>query len=168
MSEESGEDLGQLTSMQRAFVDAWMGPARHNATEAARLAGYSGGKKPEKASEVWAAQGSRTLRNVKVQAEITRRFEAHGVTGAEVIARLAGWMRADLGQILDEQGRIDWNKVREHGQLVKRVVYKVGKEIRVEFHDPLKAAELIGRSMGLFADRQIHEGDVDLNIVIDI
>ena len=35
------KDEDGFTEMQRAFLEAYIGPARYNATEAARRAGYS-------------------------------------------------------------------------------------------------------------------------------
>lgn len=57
-----------LSERERRFVDAFMGPARGNATEAARLAGYAKGSAHVTAS--------RMLRKAKVRTAIEARVKA--------------------------------------------------------------------------------------------
>lgn len=63
-----------LTEKQRRFVDAFMGAAKGNATEAARIAGYKG---TPGALHVTA---TRTLSNAKVHAAIAERRKAEADT----------------------------------------------------------------------------------------
>lgn len=129
---------GELTGLQRAFVDAWFA-CRYNGTEAARQAGYQGDDKS------LAATASRTLRMVKVRQEIAARFAAHGATSEEALAHLTEWMRFDPAVLFDEHGRIKWDEVRKHGRMVKRISFVAGQGYNVEVHDQMKAAELIAK-----------------------
>jgi phage terminase small subunit len=63
----------RLTEKQRRFVEAYMGEAAGNATEAARMAGY-GGDDPTDA--YLASMGSENLRKPKIQAAIAERVAA--------------------------------------------------------------------------------------------
>src|SRR5690606_33384313 len=67
----------------RRFVEAYMGAARGNATEAARLAGYS----PKTAY----AQGSRLLKDAEIQAAIAERQQSDPLvmTREEAMQRLS-------------------------------------------------------------------------------
>jgi phage terminase small subunit len=58
---------GPLTERERRFVEAYMGQAAGNGTEAAKLAGYKG------TAKVLAVQGTRLLSKANVQAAIDER-----------------------------------------------------------------------------------------------
>jgi hypothetical protein len=155
----NGNGNGELTGLQRAFLDKWF-DCRFNGTEAARQAGVKGG---DKACQVYA---SRTLSLTKVKAEIERRFSVHGVTGEEVINVLAAQMRGNVGDFLTEHGGIDIDKVRSPaGQLVAEYREYVGGGRSIKLHSQQKAAELIGKHLGLFSDRDEMAGL--LNIILD-
>jgi phage terminase small subunit len=69
-----------LTERELRFVDAFMGDAAGNGTEAARLAGYKGTQ-----PRVLGVQAARLLKKASIQAEIAKRraaLEADGVTTA--------------------------------------------------------------------------------------
>src|SRR4051794_29535108 len=76
----------QLTGKRAAFVDAYLGPAAGNATEAARIAGYA----------VPMQEGHRLLRNAEVAAAVAERTRARGMESDEVLERLAAIARFDL------------------------------------------------------------------------
>lgn len=59
-----------LTEKQRKFVEAYMGPAKGNATEAARMAGYSGNE------NTLGVTGLRLLRNAKITEAVEERQKA--------------------------------------------------------------------------------------------
>lgn len=151
----NGNGNGELTGLQRAFVDAWF-ECRFNGTEAAKRAGYQGN------DNVMANIASRNLRLSKVQAAIAERWAAHGVTPEEIIARLGGWMRFDPSVCFHPHGGLDWEKVRQHGRHIKRIEWDKGNKLKVEWHDPVRAAELIARTLGMFRDKveQEHTGEV--------
>ena len=74
MSDTSGQ--GKLTGKQKAFADAYVGPARFNGTEAARIATYA---EPS-------VEASRLLRNAKVQAYISETHKQQELTAEIVLA----------------------------------------------------------------------------------
>ena len=149
MAEEIGRDL---TGRQLAFIDAWFGEAQFNATEAARIAGYGNGSGN---ANTWASYGSQTLSNLKVLAEVKRRWSAHGVTSDEVMSRLAAQMRGSISDLLCEEVdalTVDPKKVREHGYLVK-ALRPTKDGMVVELYSAQEAAKLIGQTLGMFKER---------------
>lgn len=62
-------DHGRLTEKQRRFVEAYMGEADGNATEAARIAGYSGDE------AALAVRGSENVRKRKIRIAIRERVK---------------------------------------------------------------------------------------------
>lgn len=71
----------KLTHRRLAFIDHYLGDANFNATEAARLAGYS-----DTSTNSLEVEGSRLLRDAKVQAEISQRLEARRITPDRVLS----------------------------------------------------------------------------------
>lgn len=59
--------MARLTEKQRKFVEAYMGDAEGNATEAARLAGYSGDE------DALAVRGAENVRKRKIREAIRER-----------------------------------------------------------------------------------------------
>lgn len=159
--DDQTERAPRLTGKQRAFVNAWFGEAQFNGTEAARLAGYSGGDDPKQERDVWAAHASRTLRNVKVQQEIARRWAKHGMSAEEVLSRLSDQARASIGEFLalteDGEWYMDLASVQDRGHIIKSIQWtKYGPKI--ELYDAQGALQLIGRHLGMFTDRIEHTG----------
>lgn len=62
--------MSKLTLKQQAFIDAYMGESRGNATDAARRAGYKG------SDAVLASVGAENLRKPQIEAAITKRRQA--------------------------------------------------------------------------------------------
>lgn len=73
----------KLTHKQQLFVEAYLGVAKGNATEAARLAGY---KQPQ-------MHGSRLMKNDEIASRVRARVEAVGMTADEVLNELAAVAR---------------------------------------------------------------------------
>lgn len=161
---ERDEGRPELTGRQRAFIDAWFGEARFNATRAAELAGYGNGSGNR---DTWSSYGSQTLGNLKVQEEIRRRWAAHGVTAEEVTATLAAQMRGRLSDLLrDDIVMLDREKVRANGHLIKAL--RQSKEgVSVELYSAQEAAALIGKTLGMFVDRHEHEVKGSLTVILD-
>ena len=147
-----------LTGKQRLFIDHWF-ETRCNGTEAARLAGYcQNGKEND-----WASRASQLLRNVKVLEEINRRWAAHGVTSQEVMSVLARQMRSGVADFHTEHGIIDWDAIREGGAgIVQEVVQIVGQSAKVKLYSAQRAAELIGKSLGMFKESRNISGNLDI------
>lgn len=63
------KEAGKLTEKQRRFVEAYMGQAHGNGTEAARIAGYQGDE------NTLSTTSYRLLRNPKIAAAVEERTE---------------------------------------------------------------------------------------------
>lgn len=92
--------MADLTHKQRKFVDAWL--KCHNATEAARQAGYSERSLRE--------MGSRLMRHSAVKAAIQTRqtsiAERADTTKAGLVALLSHMIYTDLRDVMDWDGQV--------------------------------------------------------------
>lgn len=153
----------RLTGLQRAFVAAYLGPARFNAAEAARQAGYS-----EKNARY---QGYENLTKPHIKAEIDRYFEAHGVTAHEVMSTLADHMRGTVADFMEipEGGRVailDLDKAEQAGKLhLIKKLYWTQHGPRLELHDAQQAAVTLGKLLLLVGEQEKGTG---VEFVIDI
>lgn len=96
---------GKLTPKQQAFVDAYMGEARGNATEAARRAGYRG------SDAVLASVGAENLRKPQIAeaiAERQQRVESSRIATIEEIQQVLTGIIRDGGE--ETQHRINASK----------------------------------------------------------
>ena len=139
--------MGDLTGLQQAFVDEWF--KDFNGVKAAERAGYQG------SYSTLGNVASENLKKPKIIAEMNRRWSAHGMTAAEVVAHYVEMARADIADLLQPgSGVIDWDKVHEHGNLVKKVVHRKGQEAQIELYDKQHALDMIGKTMAMFVDKQ--------------
>jgi phage terminase small subunit len=139
---------GELTYKQRLFVEAYLGEAGGNATEAARLAGYAW---PKKVAE-------RLVGKSGIRAAIDARLDEAALTANQVLARLSDIATGDLGDFLtiDDAGAwsIDMRKAKRAGRthLIKKIkASPTGTEI--ELHSPLDALDKLGKYRRLFVER---------------
>ena len=118
----------QLTAKQELFARHYVDTL--NGTEAARLAGYSGG------DPALAVTASRTLRNAKVKTRIAILFRDRTITPEELLTRVA---------------------LMAIGQIPTRVVHREGgKNPGVETsYDTAKAADTLARVFGMFKEELI-------------
>lgn len=125
----------QLTLKQERFVAAYLGEAKGNATEAARIAGY---KHPHVA-------GSQTLANPRIAARVKQDVEKAGITAEAILAELA------------DVGFADW---RDFIEVIARD--KTGKptRVRMDLSNKVKALELLGKHHQLFTEKQ----EIDINV----
>jgi phage terminase small subunit len=133
----------KLTTKQERFVDALMGAAGGNATEAARLAGYSG------SDDTLRQVGSENLTKPHVRAAIDARRAAEPLV----------WGREELQRF--------WSEVAS-GKPVEQLTLDDGKVVTAPaaMRDRLKAAELLGKSQALFVERHKHEGSVHAAVTV--
>jgi hypothetical protein len=104
------------TLKQEKFVE---GVIQHgNATRAARDAGYS----PRSASVI----ASRTLKRADIQEQIKSRIEAAKLDTDEIIGTLIGHMRADIGNLLGDDGALDLVRALENGSthIIKKLTIR--------------------------------------------
>ena len=146
-----------LTGKQQAFVNAYLGEARFNATEAARLAGYKGN------DHTLRTVGHQNLTKLDIKAAIADFWAQNAMTAEETLHRLADMARGDIGDFLSDvtitkDGRsktitiVDMQKVKANGRLVKSVTQtKLGP--RIELHDARAALVDIGRAHKIFTDK---------------
>lgn len=137
-----------LTSKQRAFVEAYLGRANGNATEAARIAGYSD---PEMSG--WANK-----QKVEIWSEIEKTLNERALAAKEVVSRLAEQARGEhTAFVRVREGGTPYIDVEAllaagKGHLIKGV-----KQTRhgpqVEFYDAQAALALLARHHGLLTDK---------------
>lgn len=143
--------MGNLRGKQRKFVEEWF--VDFNGTRAAERAGYAGN------DNTLAATASRLLRNAKIRAEISRRFDEMAMPANEVLARLgdqAGATFDDFIEVveLDEDGRstaiVSLAKAKRRGKLhlIKKLTYHVGGGFTLELHDAQSALMHLDRYHG--------------------
>lgn len=122
-----------LSPKRQAFVDAYVGDARFNATEAARHAGY---KQPQ-------SQGPRLLLNVEVKKTIQGITEQAKKVCAMSREEWVIWLQGvALGQVMDVDTTLSGD-----------VIEKLPK-----MSDRLKAVDLLGKFTGMQVDRLQVEG----------
>ena len=156
--------MAQLNYKQRIFVSAYLdsSKAAGNATEAARIAGYSS---PE-------TYGSRVLAHPGVRAHIDAKLGSVALETAESLARVSEIASADIGDLIDvgEDGT-SWSfniakAKRQHRtgvvrKLKRRVETRQDREgnpivvetVEVEMYSKLDALDRLMRYHGLYKDR---------------
>lgn len=109
-----------LTGKQRAFINAYLGEAKFNATEAARIAGYKGD------DTVLAAVGYENLRKPQIEAEVKSRFNEATMSANEVLARLTEIASGQITDFLDEDGAFSLKITKQRGKahLLKKLKIK--------------------------------------------
>jgi phage terminase small subunit len=154
-----------LTVKEQLFVDAYLGEARFNATEAARIAGYKGN------DNTLGVVGFDNLRKPKIAAWVIERLNEAAMSANEVLARLSKQARGSLADVLTEEGEFDLAsaRARKVDDLLKKL--KVKKSVRrergstntvedlsyeYEIHDAQAALVHLGKFHKLFADRVEH------------
>jgi phage terminase small subunit len=155
----------ELNQRQQDFVVAYL--THGNATAAAIEAGYS-----EKTAHVIA---SNLLRNIKVKSKIAEETASRAMPAEEVIWRLSEQARADIGDLMDEDGFIDLakakrSKMTRHIRKIRQVQTTDGEmlnnAIELEIHDAQKALITLAKHYGLLIDRvQVSSGDVEDQIM---
>lgn len=136
------------TYKQRLFVEAYLGEANGNATEAAKRAGY---RCPAKIGHTLPAIPS-------IRSLIDRRVTSAAMPANELLARLSEIATGSLGEFMtiDEYGKesLDLKKAKKAQKLGLLKKLKWGQHgPEIEIHDPLTAMEKLGRYHGLFKDK---------------
>jgi hypothetical protein len=114
---KGGRPMRELTFKERLFVEAYIGSAAGNATEAARKAGYAW---PEKV-------GSRLVGRSGIKAAIGARVESAAISANEVLARVSDIATADITEFLEFDDKGGWTvnlvlvKRRRKGHLIRKV-----------------------------------------------
>lgn len=170
----------ELTRNQKIFCDEYL--IDLNATRAYKAA-YKNVKKDETA----AVNGSRLLRNAKVEryieSKMKEREKRTEITQDKVLKELAKIGFADLANYLDyktaltQVGFSSGEPVFDYSPVInlidsKEVDTSVVQEVSIsdkgsfkfKLYDKQKALELIGRHLGMFTDRVEHSGGLDIQV----
>jgi len=109
-----------LSGKQQKFIDAYLGEANCNATEAARLSGYAGN------DNTLSQIGFKLVRNGKIAEAISIHFKAGHMSADEVIERIAGISRND-----DHKGQLKALELssKYHGLLSDNIQIKIEGEL---------------------------------------
>ena len=167
--DETPWDGEGLTEKQRAFVDALIGPAAGNATQAARMAGYR-----DDNYNSLRATASENLTKPNVQrylaaARARKRLSPEWVR--DRLGELAGTTMADFMVVRDGKLEIDWGAASLAGAIgqVKEVTEDIlpggdGKDEvirrRMKLHNPIPALAVMAKVEGLITERIEHSGNV--------
>lgn len=141
--------MADLKAKQLLFAEAYLGPARFNATEAARLAKYAGN------DVTLASVGYENLRKPQIAEYVKQRLSETAMSADEVLARLADIARGSMADFLNEAGRIDLELARRNGKLhliKSRSITKEGE--RIETYSAQEALNTLAKIHGLLIDRQ--------------
>ncbi|MGM0944919.1 MAG: terminase small subunit [Bacteroidota bacterium] len=126
----------ELTDKEYRFANYYLGQARFNATEAAKLAGYS-----ERTAR---QQGSRLLTNVYIEKYIQKKsqsvLEKLGVTQERILAEFAKIAFANVTDLFEGDWKLKSQSDIPKGSLaaVKNLT-KTEAGVKVEMHDKLGA-----------------------------
>lgn len=156
--------MAKLTKKQQCFVDEYL--IDLNATQAAIRAGYSVNTAQE--------QGYQLLQKTSVQTEINKamaeRSRRTGINQDRILIELAKIAFLNGGQLVNiDDATIKDNASPEDLAAVASVKVKrfptkdggEGIEREVKFYDKVKAAELLGKHLGMFKDRIELSGEMD-------
>lgn len=129
MGKKDEKPKDELKPRQRLFVEYYLGECQFNGTDAARKAGYSG------TDNALAVRASELLRIRKVQEVIASRVADAAMPANEVLSRLSNIARGDVADVLDEDGRFDFQKARTAKKtgLLKKLKRKTTKK-QVDAH----------------------------------
>lgn len=169
-----------MTDAQKRFCDEYL--IDLNATRAYKVA-YSRCKKDETAN----VNGSKLLRNTKVQEYISERMKERekrtGITQDMVIKELAKIAFLDIRKLYTENGQlkniadIDSDTVGAISQLETLEEYegygddreKIGDTQKVKLLDKTKALELLGKHLGMFKDINVNmKNAVQVELIDDV
>ena len=177
--------MARLTIKQQLFIQYYIESA--NITRSAELAGYKATSKDHARAElVLYSIGSALLGLVWCRAIVDGELAQRVPSPTQILEKLAAQASNDPSKflreipVLDPKTKLpvldpvtgepivikdlDWDFIRSHGTLVKKL--EPTKEgWRVEFHDPQKALELLGKYHKMFVDRVANEGEMTVKVV---
>ena len=129
----------RLTQKQRLFVEAYVGEARGNATEAARLAGYKG------RDTTLAQVGAENLRKPYIASAIEKRAEemreASGALTPEEIHELWGDIARDTQQSTKDRLKASELAAKSQGMFLERLEVDVSGQVDVVAYIPSNGRE---------------------------
>lgn len=140
----------RLSGKQLAWIEAYLGEAKWNATEAAKIAGYKGDRK------ALGVRGNECVKNSRIQQVIAQRLAESGASTDELIHRWLTITRFDVSDCMDHNGKLDLEKLRAKGLGFLIKGSRPTKEGPVFLlRDPDKAEELLAKHLGTFATQKL-------------
>ena len=166
-------NVAKLTDKRRHWIEAYLGEALFNATEAARIAGYA---HPNVAA-------ARIVKASAVREAIEERLADLAMSADEVIARLSEQGRATVADFVTinpdgDRVSIDPGVVEQRGHLIKKIkantTVKFSKKgdqieyttIEIELYDAQRALALLAKVHGLMQERVEHTGAIDFTLKV--
>ena len=135
-----------LTPKERLFVHYFLGEANHNASEAARLAGYL---RPGQ-------YGHELLKKPEIRAAVDAKIETVGMTAKEVLTRLAAMATADPMEFFVVNGfgvpRIDLRKAQRTGRtfLIRSLECRADGSVKLTLHNSQDALDKLAKILGMY------------------
>lgn len=121
---------GKLTPKQLAFIDAYMGEARGNATEAARIAGYKGN------GRALQVMGAQNLSKPIIAAAIAERQQQVASSRIMTIEQMQEMLTQIAARNAEEDPQVAINAVKELGKMqgayIDRSKIELDGEVKVE------------------------------------
>lgn len=147
-----------MNNRQKIFIDEYL--KCFNASEAARRAGYRGDPN---------TIGPRLLAIVGIKELIDQRIKESQMSADEALKLLAEQARGDIGDLLDDNGLLDFRRARAKGmtkllrKIKQKTITRIGKgaddedieitEIEFDMYDAQSALDKILRAHGRYVDR---------------
>lgn len=150
MSDHAERIYEGLTHKQRAFVDAYVGKAHGNATEAARLADYS-----EKTAY---SIGCENLRKPEVREAIKERLRELTIGPEDILYRLTLQATANILDVLTPEGTLPESLAhltRDQAASIKKFRVRKTKDttdVSIELHDSQTALLALAKRWGLLPE----------------
>ena len=145
--EQNGNGRIRPEKKQLAFCQEYV--KDFNGAAAAKRAGYTG--------DVYSrsATACRLLKIDKVKGEIAAILESRCMSVEEALARLAEQGRGAHSQYIRKDGTVNFKKLikDKKSHLVKKLKYKGGALVDIEFYDSQAALNLILRAQGAYQDK---------------
>jgi len=143
----NGNGNGRLTGKQQAFVNAYCGEAKFNATKAAKLAGYQGDY------DTLSSVGSENLRNPKIEKKLKQFFATFAMTAGEVLMHLGEIGRGEWADYVLPDGDVDIARIVEDDKAhLIAEIWETREGKRIKFYDRLTALSMIGKHLRMFVD----------------
>lgn len=122
--------MSKLTLKQEMFVNAYLGEAKGNATEAARIAGYKG-------NDVTLGQvGAENLKKPQIAELIENRTSEAAMSAAEVLQKLSGIANRESSEVaIRDQIKALELLGRHHKLFTDRIEHKITGDIELQWSD---------------------------------
>lgn len=154
--------MARLSERDKRFADEYL--IDLNPVQASIRAGYS----PATAKDAyrWLKENDDREKpglRARIDAALAERSKRTGVTADRVVRELGRIAFGDLTDVVDvERATVKWNATRDDTAIIASVKVKSGEDFterEVKGWDKLKALELLGRHLGMFADKLILTDD---------